>query len=174
MSRCGNCCDNAVMEAFFSSVKSELADRFASCGDAKYTDKRFSTSKKRVKGAHFRNSRVRHRQMPALEYFAKAAELRETSHRVDDDEVSATSLIHSFHDGSRSLDGSAATTTSTSRWPCAAHADDMLARRLSCRDQLALSDRARRGTTIRCWRSARAQRNAVATAFMASCVRISY
>jgi putative transposase len=35
MSRRGNCHDNAVMEAFFSSLKSELADRFGSCGDAK-------------------------------------------------------------------------------------------------------------------------------------------
>ncbi len=35
MSRRGNCYDNAVMEAFFSSVKSELADRFDSCSDAK-------------------------------------------------------------------------------------------------------------------------------------------
>ena len=35
MSRRGNCYDNAVMEVFFSSVKSELADRFDSCGDAK-------------------------------------------------------------------------------------------------------------------------------------------
>lgn len=35
MSRRGDCYDNAVMEAFFSSVKSETADRFASCGDAK-------------------------------------------------------------------------------------------------------------------------------------------
>lgn len=35
MSRRGNCYDDAVMEAFFSSVKSETADRFASCGDAK-------------------------------------------------------------------------------------------------------------------------------------------
>jgi putative transposase len=35
MSRRGNCYDNAVMEAFFSSVKSETADRFDSCGDAK-------------------------------------------------------------------------------------------------------------------------------------------
>jgi putative transposase len=35
MSRRGNCYDNAVMEAFFSSLKSELADRFPSCGDAK-------------------------------------------------------------------------------------------------------------------------------------------
>jgi putative transposase len=35
MSRRGNCHDNAVMESFFSSLKSETADRFASCGDAK-------------------------------------------------------------------------------------------------------------------------------------------
>ena len=35
MSRRGNCYDNAVMESFFSSVKSEVADRFESCGKAK-------------------------------------------------------------------------------------------------------------------------------------------
>ena len=35
MSRRGNCYDNAVMESFFSTVKSELADRFDSVGDAK-------------------------------------------------------------------------------------------------------------------------------------------
>jgi len=35
MSRRGSCHDNAVMEAFFSSLKSELADRFESCGEAK-------------------------------------------------------------------------------------------------------------------------------------------
>ena len=35
MSRTGNCYDNAVMEAFFSTVKTELAGRFESCGDAK-------------------------------------------------------------------------------------------------------------------------------------------
>jgi len=35
MSRRGDCYDNAVMEAFFSSVKSETADRFESCGAAK-------------------------------------------------------------------------------------------------------------------------------------------
>lgn len=35
MSRRGNCHDNAVMESFFSSVKSETADRFARCGEAK-------------------------------------------------------------------------------------------------------------------------------------------
>ena len=34
MSRRGNCYDNAVMEDFFSSLKTELADRFDSCGDA--------------------------------------------------------------------------------------------------------------------------------------------
>jgi transposase InsO family protein len=35
MSRRGDCYDNAVMESFFSSVKSETADRFESCGVAK-------------------------------------------------------------------------------------------------------------------------------------------
>ena len=35
MSRRGNCYDNAVMESFFSTVKSELADRFDSYGEAK-------------------------------------------------------------------------------------------------------------------------------------------
>jgi len=35
MSRRGNCYDNAVMESFFSTVKSELADRFASFSEAK-------------------------------------------------------------------------------------------------------------------------------------------
>jgi putative transposase len=35
MSGRGDCYDNAVMESFFSTVKSELADRFASCGEAK-------------------------------------------------------------------------------------------------------------------------------------------
>jgi putative transposase len=35
MSRTGNCYDNAVMEAFFSTLKTELADAFASHGHAK-------------------------------------------------------------------------------------------------------------------------------------------
>jgi len=35
MSRTGDCYDNAVMEAFFSTVKIELADRFETCGHAK-------------------------------------------------------------------------------------------------------------------------------------------
>jgi putative transposase len=34
MSRRGNCYDNAVVEAFFSSLKRELADHFSSYGDA--------------------------------------------------------------------------------------------------------------------------------------------
>lgn len=35
MSRRGNCYDNAVMEAFFSTVKNAVGERFASHGDAK-------------------------------------------------------------------------------------------------------------------------------------------
>lgn len=35
MSRRGNCYDNAVMESVFSTVKSELADRFGSYSEAK-------------------------------------------------------------------------------------------------------------------------------------------
>ena len=35
MSRRGNCYDNSVMEAFFSTIKSELGERFDSHGDAK-------------------------------------------------------------------------------------------------------------------------------------------
>jgi putative transposase len=35
MSRRGNCHDNAVMESCFSTVKTELADRLDTCGEAK-------------------------------------------------------------------------------------------------------------------------------------------
>ena len=35
MSRRGDCYDNAVMESFFSTVKSELADRFTRFSEAK-------------------------------------------------------------------------------------------------------------------------------------------
>jgi putative transposase len=35
MSRRGNCCDNAVMEAFFSTVKNEVGEWYESHGDAK-------------------------------------------------------------------------------------------------------------------------------------------
>jgi transposase InsO family protein len=35
MSRRGNCHDNAVIESFFSTLKSELREQFDSCGEAK-------------------------------------------------------------------------------------------------------------------------------------------
>ena len=35
MSRRGDCCDNAVMESFFSTVKSEFAERHESFAEAK-------------------------------------------------------------------------------------------------------------------------------------------
>ena len=35
MSRRGNCYDNSVMEAFFSTLKSEVGERLPSHGDAK-------------------------------------------------------------------------------------------------------------------------------------------
>ena len=35
MSRRGNCYDNAVMESFFSTLKSELGEHYDSCGEAK-------------------------------------------------------------------------------------------------------------------------------------------
>ena len=37
MSRRGNCYDNAVMESFFSTVKSEIGDRFDSCGEPRWS-----------------------------------------------------------------------------------------------------------------------------------------
>ena len=41
MSRRGNCYDNDVMEAFFSTLKSELGERFDSNGEAKLQVVRF-------------------------------------------------------------------------------------------------------------------------------------
>ena len=35
MSRRGNCLDNAAIESWFSTVKSELGEHFESCGEAK-------------------------------------------------------------------------------------------------------------------------------------------
>jgi putative transposase len=35
MSRRGDCYDNAAMESFFSTLKSEFGERFESCGEAK-------------------------------------------------------------------------------------------------------------------------------------------
>ena len=69
MSRRGNCHDNAVMESFFSTVKHELADQFASHGDAKmelfdyievfYNQRRRHTTIGRISPAAFeRQARV--------------------------------------------------------------------------------------------------------------------
>ncbi len=46
MSRTGNCYANAVMEAFFSTLKTELADSFASHGQAKR--ERSTTSRRAI------------------------------------------------------------------------------------------------------------------------------
>jgi transposase InsO family protein len=63
MSRRGNCYDNAVMESFFSTVKSELGERFDSNGDAEmaladyievfYNQKRCHSSAGRMSPAAF-------------------------------------------------------------------------------------------------------------------------
>ncbi len=67
MSRRGNCYDNAVMESFFSTVKSELADRFDSFGVAKmelfdylevfYNQRRRHSTLGQVSPAAFENAR---------------------------------------------------------------------------------------------------------------------
>jgi transposase InsO family protein len=72
MSRRGNCHDNAVAESFFSTLKHELADQFASYGDAKaelfdyievfYNQRRRHTSIGRISPAAFE----RHAQMPQV------------------------------------------------------------------------------------------------------------
>lgn len=68
MSRRGNCYDNAVMESFFSTVKSELGDRFDSCGEAKmelfdflevfYNQKRRHSTLGQISPAAFERARV--------------------------------------------------------------------------------------------------------------------
>ena len=70
MSRRGNCYDNAVMESFFSTVKSELADRFDSCGEAKmelfdyievfYNQRRRHSTIGQVSPAAFEKGRATH------------------------------------------------------------------------------------------------------------------
>jgi putative transposase len=74
MSRRGNCYDNAVMEAFFSSLKSEVADRFPSCGDAKmelfdyieafYNQRRRHSTLGQVSPAEFEKCEMRRRMDP--------------------------------------------------------------------------------------------------------------
>ena len=68
MSRRGNCYDNAVMESFFSTVKSELGDRFDSCGEAKmelfdyievfYNQRRRHSTLGQISPAAFERARV--------------------------------------------------------------------------------------------------------------------
>lgn len=70
MSRRGNCYDNAVMESFFSTVKNELADQFASYGDAKmelfdylevfYNQRRRHSSVGRISPAAFERRAMMH------------------------------------------------------------------------------------------------------------------
>lgn len=74
MSRRANCHDNAVMEAFFSSLKSELADRFESCGEAKmalfdyieafYNQRRRHSTIGYVSPAAFERTALSHRESP--------------------------------------------------------------------------------------------------------------
>ena len=70
MSRRGNCYDNAVMESFFSTVKSELGERFESHGDAKaelfdyievfYNQRRRHSSVGRISPAEFERRMATH------------------------------------------------------------------------------------------------------------------
>jgi putative transposase len=74
MSRRGNCYDNAVMEAFFSSLKSETADRFPSCGEAKmelfdyievfYNQRRRHSTLGQISPAEFEKREMRRRVDP--------------------------------------------------------------------------------------------------------------
>jgi len=61
MSRTGDCYDNAVMEAFFSTLKTELADHFDSHGEAKRELFEYIDA--------FYNTRRRH---SALDYVSRA------------------------------------------------------------------------------------------------------
>ena len=75
MSRRGNCYDNAVMESFFSSIKSEVADRFDSCGEAKmelfdcievfYNQRRRHSTLGQISPREFEQLAARHLFLPA-------------------------------------------------------------------------------------------------------------
>jgi putative transposase len=84
MSRRGNCYDNAVMEAFFSSLKSELADRFESCGNAKMELFEYIEV--------FYNQRRRH---STLEYLSPAAYERQASREL----LIPNATEHAVHGG---------------------------------------------------------------------------
>jgi putative transposase len=94
MSRRGNCYDNAVMEAFFSSLKSELADRFASCGDAKMALFDFIEV--------FYNQRRRHSslgQISPAEFERRAARRAEPAEPCKDRRVPPAPHASSFSSG---------------------------------------------------------------------------
>jgi len=85
MSRKGDCYDNAVMEAFFSTVKSELADRFGSCGEAKmqlfdyievfYNQRRRHSTIGYVSPAAFERDAATHRQLATRVHEAVAGQI---------------------------------------------------------------------------------------------------
>ena len=93
MSRTGNCDDNAVMEAFFSSVKSELADRFDSCGAAKmalvdysevvYNQRRRHSTLGQISPAAFERRAVAEGVDADVPVDAKSAPTRDLEHRTD-------------------------------------------------------------------------------------------
>jgi transposase InsO family protein len=75
MSRRGDCYDKAVVEGFFSSLKSELANRFPSCGEAKmelfayievfYNQRRRHSTLGQISPAEFEQLAARHLFLPA-------------------------------------------------------------------------------------------------------------
>jgi len=74
MSGRGNCHDNAVIEAFFSLLKIAVADRFASCGEAKmelvdytevfYNERRRHSTIGQISPAEFEKRAARRRVDP--------------------------------------------------------------------------------------------------------------
>src|SRR5687768_511688 len=107
MSRRGDCYDNAVMESFFSSVKSETADRFASGGEAKmelfdyievfYNQRRRHSTLGQISPAEFEKRAGRRvdpvencqeRSFPPAPH-ASSASVR-AEHRTKDDQLTAT------------------------------------------------------------------------------------
>lgn len=93
MSRTGDCYDNAVMEAFFSTLKTELADRFESCGEAKmqlfdyievfYNQRRRHSTIGYVSPATFERAATAHRESAIRVHAAVLGGIRQPA-RTDD------------------------------------------------------------------------------------------
>jgi transposase InsO family protein len=93
MSRRGDCYDNAVMEAFFSSLKSELADRFPNGGEAKrelfdyievfYNQRRRYSTFGQISLAEFEQLAARHLFLPAKRTGRTAINVRHTCTEAD-------------------------------------------------------------------------------------------